>query len=99
MQYSDRIVDLPVVTQRRISTIQTAQRTVEVLKIVSQDRIPQQTAEQLVDIPVPQVTEEIIEMSNVLSQDRVQQRNVEQIAETPAWRHPRPRRRRRTFAA
>ena len=43
MQYSDRIVDLPVVTQRRIPIIQTAQRTVEVPKIVSQDSIQQQS--------------------------------------------------------
>ena len=84
VQYIDQVVDLPVVTQRRIPTTQTAQRTVEGPKIMSQDRIPQQTAEQLVDIPVPQVTEEIIEMFDVLSQDRVQQRNVEQITETPA---------------
>ena len=84
MQYTDRIVDLAVVTQLRIPTIHTAQRTVEVPKIVSQDRIPQRTAERAVDAPIPQVTEEIIEMFNVLSQDRVQQRNVEQITETPA---------------
>ena len=83
IQYSDRILDLLVVTQRRIPTTRTPQRTVEVPKIVSQDRIPQHTAEQLVDIPVPQVTEEIIEMFNVLSQDRIQQRNVEQITEIP----------------
>ena len=41
MQNSDTIVDLVVVTQRRIPTIQTAQRTVEVPKIGSQYRIPQ----------------------------------------------------------
>ena len=73
VQFLDRVPDVPVATQ-----------LVEVPKIVSQDRIPQRTAEQAVDAPVPQVTEEILEMFNVLSQDRVQQRNVEQIPETPA---------------
>ena len=92
-QYIDKTVDVPDVTQRRVSTIQTAQvdRMIDVSieetkipKIVSQDKIPQRTAEQVMDIPVPQVTEESIEMFNVLSQDRVQQRNVEHITETSA---------------
>ena len=59
VQYTDRIVGVPVTAQRRVPTIQTAQRTVEmppmteevvgVPKIVSQDRIPQRTAEQVMD--------------------------------------------------
>ena len=62
MQYSDGIVDLPAVTQRRIPTIQTAQRTVEVPNVVSQDRIPQRTVEQVIDTLIPQIVEEIIEV-------------------------------------
>ena len=90
VQYSDRIVDLPVVMQRRVPTVQTAQRTVEVPqtievpKIVSQDRIPQRIAEQAMDTPVPQVIEELLEVFNVFLQNRVQQQIMEQTTETPA---------------
>ena len=69
MQYTDRIVGVPVVTQRRIPTVQTAQRTVEVPKIVSHDKIPQRTAEQVMDIPIHQVVEEIIEVFEVFDRD------------------------------
>ena len=51
VQFLDRVPDVPVATQ-----------LVEVPKIVSQDRIPQRTAEQVMDIPVPRVVEEIIEV-------------------------------------
>ena len=123
MQYTDRIVGVPVAAQCRVPTIQTIQRTVavpqvqfldrmagvpvvtqrqtpqetieetKVPKVVSQDRIPQRTAEQVMDIPVLQVVVEIIEVFKVFVQDRVQQRMMEQIMETP-----KPRRRRRSFA-
>ena len=83
VQYTDKIVGVLVVTQCRIPTIQTAQRTVEVLKIVSQDRIPQRTVEQLIDTLILQIVEEI-EVFKVFIQDRVQQRMVEQTTETPA---------------
>ena len=56
----------------------------EVPKTISQDRIQQQTLEQIVDTPVPQVVEELAEASKVFSQDRVQQRFGGQIIETPA---------------
>ena len=49
VQFLDRVPDVPVATQ-----------LVEVPKIVSQDKIQQRTAEQVMDIPVPQVVEEII---------------------------------------
>ena len=111
VQYSDRIVDLPVVMQCQIPTIRAVQRavevpqvqfcdrvvdvpvvmqvpvtqeTIEILKTVSQDRIPQRTAEQITDTPVPQVAEEFVEVFNVFSQNHAQQRIVEQITETPA---------------
>ena len=82
IQFLVRMAGVPVVTQR-----QTPQETIEetkVPKVVSQDRIPQRTAEQVMDIPVPQVVEEIIEVFKVFVQDRVQQRMMEQITETPA---------------
>ena len=80
IQYIGKIDDVSVATQRRIP----AHRTVEVSKIVSQDRIQQRTAEQITDTPVPQVAEEVIEMFNMFSQDRVQQRMVAQTTETPS---------------
>ena len=102
-ELNNETIDMPVVRQGRVPTIQPVQKTVEVPQvqfldrmidvpieetkipmIESQDKIPQRTAEQVMDIPVPQVTEESIEIFNVLSQDRVQQRMVEQITETPA---------------
>ena len=51
VQFLDRVPDVPVATQRRI----TAHRTVEVSKIESQDKIQHRTAEQVMNIPVPQV--------------------------------------------
>ena len=43
---------------------QVPQETIEILKTVSQDRIPQRTAEQITDTPVPQVVEELVEAFN-----------------------------------
>ena len=58
VQFLDRVPDVPVATQ-----------LVEVPKIVSQDKIPQRTAEQVMDIPVPQVVEECIEVFEVFDRD------------------------------
>ena len=63
---------------------QRIEETIEVPKIVSQDRIPQRNAEPVMDIPVPQVVEEFAEVFKVFFQNRVQQRIVEQTTETPA---------------
>ena len=56
---------------------------VEVPKTVSHDGIQQQTAEQIVDVPVPHV-EELMEVSKDFAQDRVQLRFAEQTIENPA---------------
>ena len=63
-QHIDKTVDIPATTQRRVPTIELVQKTVEMPRAqfldrvpdipVSQDKIPQQTAEQVRDIPVPQ---------------------------------------------
>ena len=58
VQFLDRVPDIPVATQ-----------LVEVPKIVSQDKIPQRTAEQVMDIPVPHVVEEIIEAFEVFDRN------------------------------
>ena len=93
-ELNDETIDMPVVRQGRVPTIQPVQKTVEVPQVqffdrmidvpIEETKIPQRTAEQVMDIPVPQVAEKSIEVFNVLSQDRVQQRNVEPITETPA---------------
>ena len=60
-----------------------AEQLVEVLKTILQDRIQQRTAEQIVDVPVPQVLKELAEVSKSFRRDRIQQRSVEQSRETP----------------
>ena len=55
----------------------------EVPKTVSHDGIQQQTAEQIVDVPVPHV-EELMEVSKDFAQDRFQRRFAEQTIENPA---------------
>ena len=39
VQYTDMIVDVPVLMQRQVPTIQTVQKTVEVIQLVPQERI------------------------------------------------------------
>ena len=46
--------------------------------------VEQQTVEQIVDAPVPQVVEELMEVSKDFAQDRVRQRLVEQTIDTLA---------------
>ena len=53
-------------------------------KTVSQNRTQQQTEEQVINAPVPQVVEELVEVSKVFSQNRVEQRLGGQIVENPA---------------
>ena len=66
-------------------------------------------SEQFVDIPVPQVAEKVIEVFNVFSQSRFSQsrfnseswsrllRLQQFLLMRRSWRHPKPRRRRRSF--
>ena len=61
-----------------------AENDLALSSVAAQRQIPiDQTVEQIVDTPVPQVVEELVEASKVFSQDRVQQRFGEQIIETP----------------
>ena len=52
------------------------------VKSVSQVRVPQRTAEEIMDAPV-QVQERIVEVVNVLPQERVSKRVEEEIVEVP----------------
>ena len=47
---------------REKSLEEKVQKTVEVPQVQHTDRIPQRTAEPVMDIPVPQVVEEIVEV-------------------------------------
>ena len=67
--FLDRMVGVPVEMQRQAPQ-ETIEETIEVPKIVSQDRNPQRTAEQVTDIPVPQVVEEVMEVCKVFSQNQ-----------------------------
>ena len=80
VQTVQKIVEVPQVP--KISDVSVVRRG-QVPKIVSLDRIPQRTAEQVRDIPVSQVVEEFAVVSEVFFQNRVQQRIVQQITETP----------------
>ena len=48
-------------------------------KIVLQDRTLHCTAEQILDVLVPEMAEQLVEVSETVSRDRIQQRTVEQI--------------------
>ena len=75
------IFDLvPVVMQRLVPTIQTVQKTVEVIQLVPQERIQERIAEQVVDIPLPQIMEEMMEVVLFIPRTR-QNRTVEQIVD------------------
>ena len=52
-------------------------------QIVLQDRTLQCTAEQILDVLVPEMAEQLVEVPETVSQDRIQQRTVEQIVDAP----------------
>ena len=95
LRFIDNVVDVPVVAQRQIPINQFVQKTVEipqldvVEKIVetpetqtfqgTQTFVSLNTAEQTLDVPVP----EMVELPTIVSQDRIQQRTLEQIVDTP----------------
>ena len=92
-QYIDETIDVPVVAQCQVPTMQAVQ-TVEVpqvqfpdrvvsLPVVMQRQVPQeQIPERIVettDVPVPSVREEIIEVVDYVLQERVQNDAVEHM--------------------
>ena len=88
LQFIDNVVDVPVVAQRQIPIDQIVQKTVEIPqldvvgKIVetpktqtfqgTQTFVSLNTAEQTLDVPVP----EMVELPPIVSQDRIQQRTL-----------------------
>ena len=95
VQYTDKIVDVPVVAQRQVSTFQTVQRTGEVPHVQFLDRaadvsviqrqvpIHERLVEETIDAPVPHATEKIIELVKHTPQERMQNGTEEQIVEVP----------------
>ena len=67
---------VPVVMQCQVPTIQTAQKTVEVIQLVPQERIQERIAEQVVDIPLPQIMEEMMKVVLIIPRTR-QNRTVQ----------------------
>merc|ERR1712209_380195 len=71
------VVDIPVVQQRQVPTVQTVQKTVEVpqlqfidkvvdIPVVAQRQIPMvQTVEKTVEIPQLQIVEKIVEIPEI----------------------------------
>ena len=67
VEYSDRIVDLPVATQCRVPTIQPVQETVDMPQVQFIDRVRRRIIEET-DFPIPPVMEETIEVEKPKSQ-------------------------------
>ena len=67
---SSLLATLEVVMQRQVPTIQTVQKTVGVIQLVSQERIQERITEQVVDIPLPHIMEEIVKVKRSTLQNR-----------------------------
>ena len=52
-------------------------------EVPSRDRTLQCAAEQIPNVPVPEMVEQLVEVPETISQDRIQQRTVEQIVDFP----------------
>ena len=55
----------------------------KVVRFGSREHVQQRSDEQIVDLPLPQITEEIVEVVRFGSREHVQQRSDEQIVELP----------------
>ena len=112
-QYTDRIIDVLVTAQCRAPKIVSQDRIPQrIVEQITDTPVPQVTeelveafSEQFVDIPVPQVAEKVIEVFNVFSQSRFNSESWSRLKRLQqfllmrrSWRHPKPRRRRRSFA-
>ena len=80
MEYIDRIVDVPVVAQRQVSTIQTVEKTVDVPQVQLNDRVVDATVMVHGQVPMPQTMEEIMEVIQLTPQERTPERIVDETA-------------------
>ena len=98
VQYIDKTVGVPVVTQDQVLTSQTVQKTVEIPQVQVLDRVidapvvvqshaPQErTQERSVEetgVPVPHVMEKTIEVVKLSPQERDQNSTMEQLIDEP----------------
>ena len=96
VQYFDKTVDVPVVTQGQVLASQTVQKTEEVpqvqfldrvldVHVVPQRRVPiqERTVEETIDIPVPHVMEKTLEVVRHISQEKVHSYTLEQTVDVP----------------
>ena len=103
VQYIDKNVDVPVVRQGQVPTVQAVQKTVEVPQFQFHDRavdfpvsmqrqLPQERIQELIveetDAPVPHVMGEITEVAKHISQEQVLNYTVEQIGAVPVPQIP-----------
>ena len=103
VQYLDKTVDVPVVRQGQVPTVQAVQKTVEVPQFqlhdrpvdfpvamqrqLTQERIQELIAEET-DAPVPHVMGKITEVVNHIPQERVLNYTVDQIVAVPSPQIP-----------
>ena len=84
---TEEIVEvLKTVFQEQISERickQIVDQVTEVPKTSNRDRTLQCTAEQIFDVPGPEMATQLVEVPENISQDRIQQRTVEQIVDFP----------------
>ena len=79
-QISERICETD---RRRLHVSQIVEQVTEVPKTSNCDRTLQCTAEQIFDVPGPEMVKQLVEVPKTVSQDRIQQRTVEQIVDAP----------------
>ena len=96
---AEHIVDVlvPLITEEIVEVLKTVfqeqiserickqivEQTAEVPKTSSRDRTLQRAAEQILDVPLPEMVTQLVEVPETVSQDRIQQRTVEQIVDAP----------------
>ena len=80
-QYLQRVIDVLVMTQKQLPTLQKVQRTVEIPQV---DCI----VGQFIDVPVWQILDETRAAAKLALYERVQQRTLEQLVDVPVERPP-----------
>ena len=53
------------------------------MRSIPQERVQQRTAEQIVDVPVPQVVDEAAGVVQIILQDRISKRIVDRFVDVP----------------
>ena len=96
---AEHIVDVlvPLITEEIVEVLKTVfqeqiserickqivEQAAEVPKTSSRDRTLQRAAEQILDVPLPEMVTQLVEVPETVSPDRFQQRTVEQIVDAP----------------